>query len=226
MIKLKYKKVDDNYIVIDAEGNGKAVIPSTYRGKQVTEIGDYAFYLCTGLTSVVIPSSVTSIGWAAFRLCTGLTSIIIPNSVTSIGGWAFEGCTGLTSVTLPDSVDTIGIEAFRGCVNLSSKLGLYKAFNAVIDDVLLCRDMIYYIGEWNECEGELCMCRNGLHFCKNLYEIFDYYFGKLYTDIVICECEVDGEILSSNTSKCCARRLKPVRKLTRQEIMEILNNKS
>ena len=61
----------------------------------VTSIGEYAFYDCTGLTSVDIPNSVTSIGEYAFYKCTGLTSANIPNSVTSIGYYAFAGCTGL-----------------------------------------------------------------------------------------------------------------------------------
>ena len=47
-----------------------------------------------------VPSSVTSIGSFAFYGCTGLTSITIPNSVTSIGNSAFDGCTNLTAFTV------------------------------------------------------------------------------------------------------------------------------
>ena len=65
----------------------------------MTSIGNYAFYNCSGLTSVTIPNSVTSIGESAFCYCSGLTSITIPNSVTSIGNYAFSGCSDLISVT-------------------------------------------------------------------------------------------------------------------------------
>ena len=58
----------------------------------VTGISDYAFYGCSGLTSVTIPNSVTSIGNSAFSGCSGLTSVTIPNSVTSIGEDTFWGC--------------------------------------------------------------------------------------------------------------------------------------
>ena len=58
----------------------------------------YKYEGCSGLTSIIIPSSVTSIGHYAFSGCSGLTSITIPSSVTSIENSAFEGCCGLTEV--------------------------------------------------------------------------------------------------------------------------------
>ena len=86
----------------------------------VTSIGKYAFFWCSGLTSITIPNSVTSIGEHAFANCSGLTSITIPNSVTSIGNGAFSGCSGLTSITIPNSVTSIGNGAFFGCSGLTS----------------------------------------------------------------------------------------------------------
>ena len=43
--------------------------------------------------------TVTSIGNSAFSMCSGLTSVTIPDGVTSIGDFAFSWCSGLTSVT-------------------------------------------------------------------------------------------------------------------------------
>ena len=60
------------------------------------KLGDYAFYGCSGLTSLTLPSSVTSIGRGAFHGCWKLTSLTIPSGVTSIGYYAFRGCSGLT----------------------------------------------------------------------------------------------------------------------------------
>ena len=67
---------------------------------------------------VAIPGSVTNIGNYAFYNCGGLTSVTIPDSVTSIGSSAFSGCSGLTSVTIPDSVSSLPFSAFNGCGRL------------------------------------------------------------------------------------------------------------
>ena len=74
----------------DNKYTGTITIPSsvTYSGisYSVAEIGDGAFYGCTGLTKVTIPNSVTEIGYGAFDGCTGLKSIIIQNPDVKIGG--------------------------------------------------------------------------------------------------------------------------------------------
>ena len=113
---------------------GAYVIPNS-----VTSIGDFAFYGCTGLTSVTIPNSVTSIGMGAFMNCTALTSVTIPNSVTSIGSSAFSGCTGLTSIEIPNSVTSIGELVFTGCDGLTSlklsamlEVNIYSNYNMLI----------------------------------------------------------------------------------------------
>jgi len=87
---------------------------------QVTEIGPFAFYYCTKLTSINIPNSVTNIGMYALQGCLDLTSITIPNSVTSIGVYAFSWCNKSTSLTIGDGIETIPANAFEGCTSLTS----------------------------------------------------------------------------------------------------------
>ena len=65
------------------------VIPSSYNGLPVTEIGSSAFSGQSYIERVVIPDSVTSIGASAFFSCSSLKSINIPDGVTSIGNSAF-----------------------------------------------------------------------------------------------------------------------------------------
>lgn len=56
--------------------------------------------------------------YPSFAGCTGLTSVILPSSVTSISSYAFEGCTNLTTVTLPYKLSEINNRAFYDCNRL------------------------------------------------------------------------------------------------------------
>ena len=53
----------------------------TYR---VTAIGDWAFYNCSGITSVEIPSSVMNLGKMAFAYCTSLKEVIIKDATEAL----------------------------------------------------------------------------------------------------------------------------------------------
>ena len=124
----------DPAAILKTDGNGKItgykgakeelpahlVIPAKIGNEEIKEIGESAFYGCTGLTSITLPASLTKIGRYAFSDCTGLTSITLPANLTTIGGGAFYGCTGLTSISLTASLTTIGELAFSGCTDLTS----------------------------------------------------------------------------------------------------------
>ena len=104
-----------DYAFYECSGLSSVTIP-----EGVTSIGYYAFYECSGLSSVTIPASMTSIGYCAFNGCSGLGSVTIPEGVTSIDWWAFYRCSGLSSVTIPASVTSIGDYAFDNCENLAT----------------------------------------------------------------------------------------------------------
>ena len=114
----KIVKGGDFYYEADLEYNGTHEYECYYTSND--KIGDYAFFRCSGLTSLTIPSGVTEIGGNAFYCCSGLTSLTIPSSVTWIGDYAFDGCSGLTSIPLPSGVTKIGYSAFDGCSGLIS----------------------------------------------------------------------------------------------------------
>ena len=125
-----YKKTSGNTVdvtykeLLYATYTGNVNIPSSIKVGSVTYkvmgIGDYAFYMCSGLTKVTLPTSILRIGGCAFEKCTGLTSITIPNSVTRLEIDAFASCTGLTSIDIPSSVTYIGGLAFYKCTSLAS----------------------------------------------------------------------------------------------------------
>jgi len=86
----------------------------------VTNISDYAFFRCTGLTELTIPDSVTTIGIEAFCGCEGLTTLEIPDSVTSIDTAAFCDCRGLTNIKISNGLTVINCGVFDSCTNLPS----------------------------------------------------------------------------------------------------------
>ena len=125
-----------------AKGSGKysgeVVIPESVEHEgtaySVTSIGDYAFYNCSGLTSVTIPNSVTSIGDEAFYKCSGLTSV----RISDIAAWCnidfadvysnplyyahhlYLNGEEVKDLVIPNSVTSIGYATFHGCSGFTS----------------------------------------------------------------------------------------------------------
>ena len=99
---------------------GAVTIPTNINGLTVTSIGEEAFLLYSGLTSVGIPGSVTNIGSGAFEQCKNLTNVIMDNGVTSIGTGAFGDCSFLANVVLPNGLISIGGNAFVYCASLTN----------------------------------------------------------------------------------------------------------
>ncbi len=94
---------------------GSYTIPSG-----VTNIGEYAFFACSGLTDLTIPDSVTTMERYALHGCTGLANLVFPASVTTMGESAFSDCSNLTNITIPSSVTNIGAGAFGHCSRLTA----------------------------------------------------------------------------------------------------------
>ena len=136
------------------------VLPDDYNGTSYA-IGNYAFFDCDRLTSIILPDGVTSIGSQAFYYCSGLISFTVPESVTSIGEYAFSGCSSLTSITIPEGVTSIGNYTFDNCTALkkviiedgSSTLSLgYNGssqglfYDCPLEEVYLGRNLSYNSG--------------------------------------------------------------------------------
>ena len=146
-----FLKEDGTYAV----GVGNAIyfskisLPTTYKGKLVTEIAYSGFLISPNGTNLLkeieLPNGLTTISEWAFGRCQGLTSIVIPDSVNSIGDSAFSYCKNLTFVVIGDGVTSIGDAAFYGCDKLTDvyyagteeewteiNVGIYNFSNATI----------------------------------------------------------------------------------------------
>lgn len=135
------------------------------KDSQLTNIGKQAFDSCSKLSSINIPVGVTNIGDRAFCECSKLTAINIPEGVTYIGDSAFYGCSNLSTINIPESVTYIGDCAFYGCSNLS---------------IINIPESVKYIGQ-RAFEG--CKILNPITISKSVTEIGKYAFQS-------CNCEV------------------------------------
>ncbi|WP_180245621.1 leucine-rich repeat domain-containing protein [Secundilactobacillus silagincola] len=124
--------VDGTYTITDYTGNlqkylgaesqdgsiANLTIPSTYDGKQVTEIGAFVFNNKNITGTVTIPDSITKIDNDAFAN-NDITTLNLGKNVQVIGEDAFSiqksnanPDRGISAVTIPDSVTSIGQNAF------------------------------------------------------------------------------------------------------------------
>ena len=148
-------------------------------------------------------------------------SVKIPDSVIDLYGRAFKNCTKLSTIKVSKNLELIGFDCFSN-TQLKSKPAIYKAFN-ITERGLVCRDYLFKENEWSEEIDEIMPCERGYHYCTNLFEIFNYYFGALDKDIAIYICEVGDKIIKTSTSKCVTNKINPIKRLGREDIIRILN---
>ena len=157
-----YNKDQTKLIKVPAAISGDFVIPES-----VDSIGDYAFFGCSGLSSVTIPDGVTSIGDTAFYYCIGLKEIHIPESVTEIGDYAFSLCENLVTVNIPNGITEINRSMFNGCESIK-EISLPNGVTRIGEGAFnSCKDL----EKINIPDSVNSIDRGAFSFCENLPEI-------------------------------------------------------
>jgi len=112
------------YAFYEMSSSHAAVPITSISCANVTQVGDHAFYRCSDLTSLSLPS-LQVIGNSAFTN-SGILSVSFPN-LTTIGSSVFQSC-DITQLTIPASTTSIGSSAFSECQELEEVN--YNATNA------------------------------------------------------------------------------------------------
>ena len=117
---LEYEKIEgrEEYRVTGDGGfvGEELVVPATYKGLPVTEVGDYAFSYADA-RKIALPESVQRVGYQAFSRCSA-KEIVLPQKMQSLGDAAFYYCMELQKINLPDGIDRVGDSAFSYCISL------------------------------------------------------------------------------------------------------------
>lgn len=135
---LIYEQAGNEYKVTGYKGNdSEIVVPDSWKGLPVTEIGKGVFENCTRLEKLTLPfvgqraDGLTSNDHFGYIFGAGTyvgNSTSVPSSLktviitggTSVAPLAFSRCESLKSITLPDTVTSIGNAAFNHCTSLES----------------------------------------------------------------------------------------------------------
>jgi len=119
-----YEKNDTGYsikyYVEGIRGNEKVIIPSIYKGKDVTIIRGNAFAKSKKIKEVVIPNTIKQINGHAFENNTNLEKVTLPNNLEEINGYTFKNDKKLVEINIPSNLKTIGGHAFENCTSLSN----------------------------------------------------------------------------------------------------------
>lgn len=152
--------------------------------EEVSKVGDFIFYNCDSLRSILIPDNVTAIGKFAFYDCNSLSEITMPSELTQLGEYAFYQCYNIRKgICIPYKVSEIGEYAFYNCrftellleeglitINLNAFWGCMNIENLVIPNSV----KIICYSAFEKCSG-----LEYVHFGDNCQEIQGNAF---------CEC--------------------------------------
>lgn len=119
-LEFEFNQRKDGYILtsVGTCNDENVVIPSTYEGLPVTNIGERAFEYCSNIISVEIPDTVLRIGEYAFYYCTSLRDVHIPESVKMIDEAAFACCVSIKEFNISKNLSNIYTGSFMACNSL------------------------------------------------------------------------------------------------------------
>ena len=120
--RIFYEEVENGYAVrfytFGLTNYTKAVIPGSYKGKNVISLRGNTFSNMPFLKEVVLPDTIVEIRGQAFKNDKKLVKVNIPIKLEYLGGGAFYNCRSIKEVILPDTLTYMGGETFYNAKSL------------------------------------------------------------------------------------------------------------
>lgn len=180
----------ENHTLPASVFSGNTTVTDIYIEDGVTTIESEAFYGCTALKSIRLPSTLTNLGEthegkssSVFFGCSSLEAVYLPEGVRSIGDGAFAYCTSLKTVYLPENgVTAIGVEAFWNCPSIEAiKLpeSLTSVGRSALPSVRVIElpDNITYIWQLNDYDAVFVTEGSQTH--RYLVDVLEYDQSKI-----------------------------------------------
>ncbi len=154
----------DGKVIIEGYSGARTVlnIPKSINGKEVDEIGRWAFMMNTQITEINFGDHITTIGEGAFSSCDNLAKVTFGTGLRTISNTAFSGCISLTEVSFPEGLTYLGASAFNACERLTSikiPSSLKRIENSTFNYCTALKDIdlgfVEYIGSFafHDCDG-------------------------------------------------------------------------
>lgn len=168
----------NSYYVKDCDftAKGDIVIPSTYKNKPVTTIGQYAFEYCDEFDSLTIPTSIKYVGSHAFNRAYAYADIYYKGNADQWASISFQG-TAASPLPWPNTLYLNGKKA----VNIS--------FSDSLEEI---KPYAFY----------RCLTLETVKFGKNIKKIGDFAFSRNDNIQSVTLPEGLKEIGSSTFSSC------------------------
>lgn len=144
----------------------------------VENVGAYAFYQCTSLTSVTFNEGLEKIGQYSFNKLQA-TSIVIPSTVTTIAGNVFNG-NGSTYILVDITILSPTISITSSAFTLGSNKITVKGHSG-------CEELTAYLSGKKAVFESICTYENGV--CTGC----GYECDHTFTDGVCSTCEYAGK---------------------------------
>ena len=93
----------------------------------------------------------------------------------------------------------------------------YKGF----DKDLKCRDLQYEVGKETAVDGDIELCKKGIHFCENPHDVFNYYAPGENNRFAVVEAEDVSDERNDDDSKRVCKRLTVKAEISVFEICKI-----